>query len=71
MIAFSPRNIHLSSLFARKARANTERVPPGDPIILRKSNKFNMAAVSEKGLLLFIGNVFLLQTVTYLCALFH
>ena len=46
MIAFFPRNIHLSSLFARKGRVNTERVPPGHPIILLKSNKFYMAAVS-------------------------
>ena len=48
MIAFSPRNIQWSSLFARKARVNTERVPPGHPIILLKSNEFNMAAVSVK-----------------------
>ena len=48
MIAFSPRNIQWSSLFARKARVNTERVPPGHPIILLKSNEFNMAAVSAK-----------------------
>ena len=47
-IAFFPRNIHSSSLFARKARVNTERVPPGHPIILLKSNKFNMAAVLVK-----------------------
>ena len=39
---------------ARKARVNTERVqgivlmPPGHPIILLKSNKFNMAALSVK-----------------------
>ena len=32
MIAFFTRNIHLSSPFARKARLNTERVPPGHPI---------------------------------------
>ena len=30
------------------ARVNTERVPPGHPIILLKTNKFNMAAVSVK-----------------------
>ena len=48
MIAFFPRNIRWSSLFARKAHVNTERVPPGHPIILLKSNKFNMAAVSVK-----------------------
>ena len=47
-IAFFPRNIHWSSLFARKARVNTERVPPGHPIILLKSNTFNMAAVLVK-----------------------
>ena len=46
--AFCPRNIHWSSRFARKTRVNTERVPPGHPIILLKSNKFNMAAVSVK-----------------------
>ena len=46
MIAFFPRNIHWSSLFARKARENTERLPPGHPIILHKFDKFNMAAVS-------------------------
>ena len=48
MIAFFPRNIHLSSLFARKACLNTERVPPVHPIILLKSNEFNMAAASVK-----------------------
>ena len=48
MIDFSPRNKHWSSLFARKARVNTERAPPGHPIILLKSNKCNMAAVSVK-----------------------
>ena len=48
MIAFFPRNIQLSSIFAEKARVNTERVLPGHPIILLKSNKFNMAAVSVK-----------------------
>jgi len=31
-----------------KARVNTERVPSGHPIILLKSSKFNMAAVSVK-----------------------
>ena len=55
MIAFFPRNIHLSSLFARKGRVNTERVPPGHPIILLKSNKFNMAAVSvERSITLYM-----------------
>ena len=48
MIAFLPRNNILKFSFARKARVNTERVPPGHPIILLKSNKFNMAAVSVK-----------------------
>ena len=48
MIAFFPRNIQSSPLFARKARVNTERVPPGHPIVLLKSNKFNMAAVLVK-----------------------
>ena len=47
-IAFFRRNIHWSSLFARKARVNTERVPPGDPIVPIKSNTFNMADVSVK-----------------------
>ena len=46
-----PRNIQWSSLFARKARVNTEGVPPGHPIILLKCNKFNMAAVMVKRLL--------------------
>ena len=49
MIAFFPRNLHWSSLFAWKARVNqNKRVPPGHPIILLKSNKFNMDAVSVK-----------------------
>ena len=48
MIAFFPRNIHWSSLFAREAIVNTEWVPPGHPIILHKSKKFNMAAVLVK-----------------------
>ena len=39
MIAFFPRNIHWSSLLDRKACVNTERVPPGHPIILLKSTK--------------------------------
>ena len=55
MIAFFPRNIHLSSLFAQKGRVNTERVPPGHPIILLKSSKFNMAAVSvERSITLYM-----------------
>ena len=48
VITFFSRNIQWSSLFARKARVNTERVPPGHPIILLKPNKFNIAAVSVK-----------------------
>ena len=48
MLAFSPRNIQWSSLFARKARVNTDRVPPGHPIILLKSIKFNVAPLSVK-----------------------
>ena len=48
MIPFFLRNIHRCPLFARKARVNAEQVPPGHPIILLKSNKFNMAAVSVK-----------------------
>ena len=45
---FSPRNIHWSSLFARKAPEKTEQVPPWHPIILHKFDKFNMADVSVK-----------------------
>ena len=56
-IFFSHYNLFLGKLkekLARKARVNTERVcrivflPPVHPIILLKSNKFNMAAVSVK-----------------------
>ena len=43
-----PEKYTLKFSFSRKARVNTERVPPGHPIILLKSNKFNMAAVSVK-----------------------
>ena len=43
--------------FSRKARLNTERVPPGHPIILFKSNKFNMAAVSVKRSINMIGGM--------------
>ena len=35
----------LDVIIARKGRINTEGVPPGHPIKLLKSNKFNMAAV--------------------------
>ena len=45
MNAFFTRSIKWSSHFARKARINTEQLPPGHPIILLKSNEFNMAAV--------------------------
>ena len=45
---FFPRNMRWSSLFARKARVNTERVPPGHPIILVKSDKLNITAVSVR-----------------------
>ena len=38
----------LDVIIARKGRVNTERVPPGHPIILLKSNNFNMAAVQVK-----------------------
>ena len=31
--------------FARSARVDTERVPPGHPIILLLSNKFDMATL--------------------------
>ena len=34
--------------FCPESPLNTERIPPGHPIILLKSNKFNMAAVSVK-----------------------
>ena len=34
--------------FCAKLCTNTERVPPGHPIILLKSNKFNMAAILVK-----------------------
>ena len=48
------RRIVAQKKMARKAQANTERVyrivlvPPRHPIILLKSNEFNMAAVSVK-----------------------
>ena len=48
MITFLPINNHWSSHFAQKACVNTEQVPPGHPMILLKSNKLNMAAVSVK-----------------------
>ena len=48
IIAFFPRNAQWSSPFSRKARVNTERGPAGHPIILLKSNNFNMTALSVK-----------------------
>ena len=50
MIAFFPRNIQSSSLFARKARVNTERVPPR----ASHSHKFNTADVSLKRFIFYI-----------------
>ena len=45
----SSREIYSEVLFfSRKARVNNQRVSPEHPIILPKSNKFNMAAVSVK-----------------------
>lgn len=41
-----PEKYTVSSLLASKACVNTEREPPGHPIIPFKFNKFNMAAVS-------------------------
>ena len=49
VIMLSSREKYIEVLFfARKAPVNTVRVSPGHPIILLKSNKFNMAAVSVK-----------------------
>ena len=50
---FFPWNIQWHSLFARKARVNTEWVPSGHPIILLKSNKFSMAAILVKRFIIF------------------
>ena len=44
------------SFCPKKARLNTERVPPGHTIILLKSNKFNMAAVSVKWSINLVGD---------------
>ena len=44
----SPEKCTLKFPFARKARVNTERGLPGHPIILLKSNNFNMTDVSVK-----------------------
>ena len=55
-----PEKYSLKFSFCLKARVNTERVPPGHPIILLKSNIFNMAAVLVKrsvGLLLTVTGV--------------
>ena len=43
-----PEKYTLKFSFPQKTRVNTDRVPPGHPIILLKSNKFNMAAVLVK-----------------------
>ena len=43
-----PEKYTVKYSFAQKARANTEQVPPEHPIILLKSNKFNMAAAFVK-----------------------
>ena len=48
--------------FAQKACVNTERVPPGNPIILLKFNKFNMATVLVKRLSLRSHHLQPLQT---------
>ena len=45
---FPEKYLHWRSLFTQKARVNTEGVPHGHPIILLKSSKFKMAAVSVK-----------------------
>ena len=50
MIVFFAGNIQSRSLLARKAGANTKRVPPRHPIILLTSSKLNMAAESVKRL---------------------
>ena len=51
-----PEKYTVSSLFASKAYVNTEREPPGHPIIPFKINKFNMAAVSIYLTVLSFGN---------------
>ena len=43
-----PKKYTVKFSFCPKARVNTERVPPGHSIILLKSNKLYMAAVSVK-----------------------
>ena len=51
MMAFFPKNIHWSSLFPPKTRVNTDRVPPGHPITLLKSDKSIWPSYRLKGLL--------------------
>ena len=51
-----PEKYTVSSLFASKALANTEREPPGHPIVPFKFNNFNMAAVSIYFTVLSFGN---------------
>ena len=65
-----PRNIQWSSPLARKARVNTERVPPGHPIILLKSSKFDVAAVSVKRSI-YKGSVSFLTLLYLMCCYFH
>ena len=45
-----PEKYTVKFSFCLKSALNTERVPPGHPMILFKFNKFNMVAVSVKGL---------------------
>ena len=65
-----PRNIQWSSPLARKARVNTERVPPGHPIILLKSSKFDVAAVSVKRSI-YKGSVSFLTLLYLMYCYFH
>ena len=72
LIAFLPRNIQKSSLsFARKASVNTEGVPPGYPIILLKSDKFNMAAPSPTVSFALISNYISSKTFLYFKLTLH
>ena len=43
-----PEKYTVKFSFCPESALNTERIPPGHPIILLKSNKFNMAAESVK-----------------------
>ena len=43
-----PEKYTVKLSFARIACGNTERMPPGHPIIVLKSNKINMTAVSAE-----------------------